>query len=101
MANDPSMRDVSVQGLGTSGKDVQSTLSAIVSQFGSSTASAKAFADQDGAIKTHLTGLRDSYSGVSIDEEMITMQQAQRGYEAIAKVMQTADKMLETLLNLR
>jgi len=93
--------ETEMQGLGTSGKDVQSTLSAIVSQFGSSTASAKAFADQDGAIKTHLTGLRDSYSGVSIDEEMITMQQAQRGYEAIAKVMQTADKMLETLLNLR
>ena len=89
------------QGLGTSGKDVQSTLSAIVSQFGSSTAVAKAFADQDGAIKTHLTGLRDSYSGVSIDEEMITMQQAQRAYEAIAKVIQTADGMLETLLNLR
>jgi len=85
----------------TGGKDVQATLSDIVSQFGSSTANAKAYADQDGAIKDHLTSLRDSYSGVSIDEEMITMQQAQRGYEAIAKVIQTADQMLETLLNLR
>jgi flagellar hook-associated protein 1 FlgK len=90
-----------MQGLGAGGKDVPSTLSAIVSQFGSATASAKAFADQDGAIKDNLTSLRESYSGVSIDEEMITMQQAQRGYEAISKVIQTADQMLETLLNLR
>jgi len=84
-----------------SGKDVQSAVSDIVSQFGTSTANAKAYADQDGAIEDHLTSLRDSYSGVSIDEEMITMQQAQRAYEAIAKVIQTADGMLETLLNLR
>jgi flagellar hook-associated protein 1 FlgK len=99
--NANSLLATETQGLGTSGRDVQSTLSAIVSQFGSATASAKAYADQDGAIKDHLTSLRESYSGVSIDEEMITMQQAQRGYEAISKVLQTADQMLETLLNLR
>jgi flagellar hook-associated protein 1 FlgK len=45
--------------------------------------------------------MRDSYSGVSIDEEMITMQQAQRGYEAIAKVIQTTDQMMQTLLAIK
>ncbi len=88
------------QGL-TGGKDVRSTVSDIVSQFGASSATAKAFADQDGAIKDSLTKMRDSYSGVSIDEEMIKMQQAQRGYEAIAKVIQTADQMMQTLLAIK
>ena len=83
------------------GKDVQSTLSSIVSRFGSSSATAKAFADQNGAVKDQLTRMRDSYSGVSIDEEMITMQSAQRAYEAIAKVIQTADQMMQTLLSIK
>jgi flagellar hook-associated protein 1 FlgK len=83
------------------GKDVRSTVSDIVSQFGSSSATAKAFSDQDGALKDNLTRMRDSYSGVSIDEEMITMQQAQRGYEAIAKVIQTTDQMMQTLLSIK
>ncbi len=79
---------------------VQSALSAIVSRFGTSTAEAKAFAAQDGALKDHLTQLRDSYSGVSIDDEMITMQTAQRAYEAIAKVIQTTDQMMQTLMDM-
>jgi flagellar hook-associated protein 1 FlgK len=82
-------------------KDVRATLSSIVSQFGSSSAKAKAFADQDGALKDNLTKMRDSYSGVSIDEEMITMQSAQRAYEAIAKVIQTSDQMMQTLLSIK
>lgn len=82
-------------------RGVQQRLAAIVSQYGASTATAKAFAEQDAAVKDHLATMRDSYSGVSIDDEMITLQQAQRGYEAIAKVIQAADSMLETLLNLR
>jgi flagellar hook-associated protein 1 FlgK len=84
-----------------SSKDVQSTLSGLVAEFGSAAESAKAFADQDTALRDNLTGLRDSYSGVSIDEEMITMQQAQRGYEAIIKVITTADEMLQTLLAIK
>jgi flagellar hook-associated protein 1 FlgK len=87
--------------LATSGKDVQSTLSSIVSQFGSTSATAKAFAEQDGALKDSLTRMRDSYSGVSIDEEMINLQKAQRGYEAIAKVIQTTDEMMQTLMSLK
>jgi flagellar hook-associated protein 1 FlgK len=83
------------------GKDVQSTVSDVVSQFGSFSASAKAFADQDGAVKDQLSKMRDSYSGVSIDEEMITMQSAQRAYEAIAKVIQTTDQMMQTLLAIK
>ncbi len=83
------------------GSDAQATLSTAISRFGSSSATAKAFSEQDAAMRDQLVALRDSYSGVSIDEEMIAMQRAQRSYEAIAKVIQTADQMMETLMNLR
>lgn len=44
---------------------------------------------------------RDSVSGVSVEEEAISLIKLQRAYEAAAKVMSTADKMLESLLNIR
>jgi flagellar hook-associated protein 1 len=70
----------------------------IVSSFGSAAASATAQAQQDAAINTHLTTLRESVSGVSVDEEMINMQKAQRAYEAISHVMSTTTTMLDTLM---
>ncbi len=83
-----------------SGSNPDSSLQQIVTSFGNSTAQAKAFADHDGALATHLTQLRDSTSGVSIDEEMINLTQAQKTYEAMTKVIATTDTMLDTLLSL-
>lgn len=83
------------------GSDVQATLSTIVSAFGAETQRAKAYSDQDQAIQDHLVGMRESASGVSIDEEMVDLQRAQRGYEAIIKVVQVADEMLQTLMQMR
>ncbi len=87
--------------LATSGKAPADTVADVVSSFGSASSTSKAFADQDAGMKDNLTAMRESVSGVSIDEEMITLQQAQRGYEAIAKVIQTADEMLQTLLTIK
>jgi flagellar hook-associated protein 1 FlgK len=83
------------------GADVQATLADVISDFGGRTRTSRAFADQDGAVKDHLTALRESHSGVSIDEELIEMQKAQRGYEAITKVIQVADEMMQTLMQLK
>jgi flagellar hook-associated protein 1 len=82
------------------GADVQSTLSSMISRFGGSAATANAFSEQDGALRDHLVAMRQSYSGVSIDEEMIALQKAQRGYEAVTKVIKTADEMMQTLMQL-
>jgi len=88
------------QGLST-GLDVQATFSALISSYGAETQRATAFASQDQAMRENLQQMREAASGVSIDEELVEMQRAQRGYEAIAKIIQVADTMLETLMQLR
>ena len=49
---------------------------------------------------TTLSLQRDSVSGVNLDEEMINMMTFQRSYEAAAKVIQTANQMLTSLMGL-
>jgi flagellar hook-associated protein 1 FlgK len=47
-----------------------------------------------------LQGMKDSVSGVSIDEEMIKMMQFQRGFQAGAKLATVVDEMLQSLLQI-
>ncbi|MES1209748.1 MAG: flagellar hook-associated protein FlgK [Pseudomonadota bacterium] len=83
------------------GNDPVESLQQIVTSFGNSSAQATALADHDGAMAAHLSGLRESTAGVSIDEEMINLTKAQKAYEAMAKVISTADSMLDTLMSLK
>jgi flagellar hook-associated protein 1 FlgK len=61
----------------------------------------QAASESDGNVRDHLLSLRDATSGVSIDEEMVNLTKAQRAYEATTKVLQTADEMLQTLINIK
>ena len=45
--------------------------------------------------------MRDSLSGVSSDEELVNLVKYQRAYQASMRVVQTADSLLEELLNMR
>ena len=47
---------------------------------------------------TQATNLNSSVSGVNIDDEMTNLTAFQRAYEANSKVLQTADTLLEGLM---
>jgi flagellar hook-associated protein 1 FlgK len=83
------------------GRDVQASLSALTSSFGAESQRAEAFAEQDAAMRDQLLAMRESVSGVSVDEELIELQKAQRAFEAITRVIQIADEMTKTLLAMR
>jgi flagellar hook-associated protein 1 FlgK len=53
------------------------------------------------AIHAQLTKIRESVSGVSLDEEMVSLMTFQAAYSAAAKLITTADEMLDTLLRVR
>ncbi len=84
----------------STGASVLDGWSGIVSSYGTTTQQVISKSDADTAVFQHVTSLRDATSGVSTDEEMINLQKAQRGYEAVMKVITTANDMLTTLMTL-
>jgi flagellar hook-associated protein 1 FlgK len=50
---------------------------------------------------TQLQNLRDGYSGVSLEEEMINLMQYQRGFQSSAKFLATVDEMMNSLLQVK
>jgi flagellar hook-associated protein 1 FlgK len=70
-----------------------------VSILGSDVASVRRLAATQQNLTAQVDGAREQLSGVNLDEEMVTMMQAQRSYEAAARVMTTLDSVLDTLIN--
>ncbi|GAA1436075.1 flagellar hook-associated protein FlgK [Mycobacterium cookii] len=70
-----------------------------VTVLGSEVASVRRLATTQHNLTQQVDGARDQLSGVNLDEEMVTMMQAQRAYEAAARVMTTLDSVLDTLIN--
>ena len=85
----------------TTGDTPTSSYAHIVSRFGADSRSASDSAKHNSTMRNHLESMRESVIGVSIDEELIEMNKTQRAYDAISKVLSTADSMLDTLLKLR
>ena len=57
--------------------------------------------NQQKDIQTQLGKMRDQISGVSLDEETANLMQFQHTYAAAAKIIQVADEMLRTVLELK
>jgi flagellar hook-associated protein 1 FlgK len=73
---------------------------AIVSGVGFDVQAATSSYKHQDSMVSYLENYRESISGVSLDEEMINMLQFETAYEAAAKLINTVDKMLETLMSI-
>jgi flagellar hook-associated protein 1 FlgK len=76
-------------------------LSSLYGLVGSRSQQARARADAQQAILDHLQTLGEAISGVSLDEEMTHLVRFQQAYGAAARVLQTVQEMVETLLSLK
>lgn len=74
---------------------------AMVATAGSAVQRAMAAEEHTTASLDQLAAMRDSLSGVSVDEEMVSLMRFQRGYQASLRVIQTADEMLGELINMK
>jgi flagellar hook-associated protein 1 FlgK len=83
-----------------SGLDVQKGMAKIVSDFGTAAADAQNSAAFDGSMLTSLQNTRNSVSGVSLDDEMVGLMQAQHAYQSLAKVIATTQALLDTLMQM-
>lgn len=81
-------------------KTVTQFYSRFVSSIGSDITSAGNSVKGVELVLGQLESQRDSVSGVSLDEEMTNLIKFQRSYEAAARIINTADEMLQTVLNM-
>jgi flagellar hook-associated protein 1 FlgK len=72
----------------------------IVTEVGFEVATAKDRATIHDTLKAHAENRRSSVTGVSIDEEMVSIIQTQMAYSAAARVISAADEMMRTVLGL-
>lgn len=57
--------------------------------------------DIETAVLDNSTNRRFAISGVSLDEEMARLLETQKAYEAAAKIVQTVDEMMQTILSMK
>jgi flagellar hook-associated protein 1 FlgK len=70
----------------------------LVSDVGRHVAQATVNANHQSTVALQLDTYREEVSGVSMDEEMINMVQFQSAYQAAAKLVNTVDEMLESMI---
>lgn len=72
-----------------------------IGSIGLETGKARLDAEQATGIMAQATSLRERLTGVSIDEETANMVRFQHAYQASAKMMQAADEMFKTVLDIK
>ena len=75
-------------------------LVSLISKIGTQGEEAEDRVRSQETLLTNLQNLRQSVSGVNMDEEMANMVAFQHGYNASARVISMIDRMLETIINL-
>lgn len=82
------------------GATLSSYYGGLVSTIGSMSRAASDSLTFDSNLLSELNNRRESLSGVSLDEEAANLIRFQRSYQAGAKMIQIADELLQTLLDL-
>lgn len=77
----------------------QEVQSQMVSEVGVHGSSARSALQAQTALLEHATQMRDSFSGVNLDEEAANLMRYQQAYGAAAKVIQVGDAIIQSLLN--
>ncbi len=96
-ANALAMSQLAYAQLGAGGTAAE-RFAQIGGKIGGKVASAASEVTVRGSTVAHAESLRDSISGVSLDEEMMNLSKFQRAFEASMKVMETANEMLDELV---
>ena len=84
---------------GLDGQDPGEAYGRLVGRVGQRKSQAASTLANREAMAAQIQTMRDSVSGVSLDEEMVAMTQYQRAFEAASRVFTTADQLLEDLIN--
>jgi flagellar hook-associated protein 1 len=71
----------------------------LITTFGVTVSTSKQAAANQSVMAAQVDGSREALSGISVDEEMVNLLAAQRGYEGAARVLTAIDSMLDTLIN--
>lgn len=82
-----------------SGATIQDFYRGMVSTIGVQAQVADRGQNTETVLTQQLNNMRQSTSGVSLDEEMTNMIKYQKGYEAAARMVSVMDGMLDTLIN--
>ena len=72
---------------------------AFIGSIGAAVRESERLADSQSLLLQQLEAVRQSASGVNLDEEMVQLMRYQRAYEAAARVISVVDEMLDTLIN--
>jgi flagellar hook-associated protein 1 len=76
------------------------SMEALIGSSGAALATARGNQEHERGALDQLAQLRESVSGVSLDDEMVALTRYQRAYQASLKVVQAADDMLSELMAL-
>ena len=82
------------------GGSLTQTYQALVYDVASSASAAKSDADAAASVRETLTAQRQALSGVSLDEEAVTLLRYQRSYQGAARLIAAVDEMMQTVLQL-
>lgn len=81
------------------GRTASETYGDLVGSIGQRKSSAAQMVETQNAVKEQIQAMRESVSGVSLDEEMVSLTKYQRAYEAAGRVLSTVDELMQDLIN--